>query len=181
MPHAQGKLTRHERRMRDETIAADVFRLLSAEIVGANLRIDELLEGRASYLRKMADEIEEDQGLWDARLIAAIVRMVAADPMRFPDLPWPRPFAILLFKGEPEFEPSVRAAGATPKIARANVRWAFFMLVVEYGVSKNFARELIAKRCDVSTEAVEKALGKNMRKYCDGVLARTIPDPRLKG
>jgi len=149
--------------------------------VGANLRMDELLSGRAKFLQEMADEIEGDQGLWDANLIAAVVRMVAADPMRFPDLPWPRPFAILLFKGEPEFEPTLRSAGATPRIVRANVRWAFFLLVVEYGVSKNFARELIAKRCDVSTEAVEKALGKHLRKYCNGVLAGTIADPRLKG
>jgi len=181
MPHANIKLTRQERRKRDEIVATEVFGLLSDSIVGGSLRIDELMDGRARYLREMADEIEADQGLWDSRLIAAIVRLVAEAPMRFPDLPWPRPFAILLFEGEPDFEPSVRAAGAIPKISRANVRWAFFMLVVEYGVSKNFARELIAKRCDVSTEAIENVLGKHMRKYCDGVLARKIPDPRLKG
>lgn len=181
MPHAKIKLTRQERRKRDESVAAQVFGLLSDKIVGGSLRIDELMDDRASYLRKMADEIEINQGLWDSNLIAAIVRSVAADPMRFPELPWPRPFAILLFEGEPDFEPSVRVAGAIPRISRANVRWAFFMLVVEYGVSKNFARELIAKRCDVSTEAVENALGKHMRKYCDGVLAGRIPDPRLKG
>jgi len=181
MPHAQGKLSRKERRKRDEAVADDVFRLMSESVVGANLRLDELLEGRAKHLRDMADEIEADQVLWSADLVAAIVRMVAADPMRFPDLPWPRPFAVLLFEGEPEFEPLVRAAGATPKISRANVRWAFFLLVVEYGVSRNLARELIANRCSVSTEAVEMALGKHMRKYCNGVLARTIRDPRLKG
>ncbi|ARP82338.1 hypothetical protein CAL12_16955 [Bordetella genomosp. 8] len=154
---------------------------MSDKIVGGCLRIDELMDSRAQHLRKMADEIEADQYLWNPTLIAAIVRMVAAEPMRFPDLPWSRPFAILLFEGEPDFEPPVRSAGAIPKISRANVRWAFFLLVVEYGISKNLARELIAKRCDVSTEAIENALGKHMRKYCDGVLAQKIPDPRLKG
>lgn len=178
MPHDKRKMGRQERRARDEKVADQLFSLMNECIVGGalttSLRDKAISERYAEDVHSIADMLQGSDFLpeEDRQLAVEILRRAATEAaplgidqfdMRFVD----------------EVDSSAKSrAGAKPILARGNVRYAFFLLVVEHGISKNRARELIAARTNVSVEAVKNALGLFMNRFCDDVLAGRAQDPR---
>lgn len=174
-------MSRAERKLRDEEVAQKVFRLMNEGILGAALTVEKRDQGIAAH---HADEVRDIITVLEANpvltpdeqaLALAILRKAAEESA---------PVGVdqfdMTFVEEPQRMSSTKA-GAKPVLARGNVRYAFFLLVVEYGISKNRARELIAEDTGVTVEAVKNCLGPLMNRYCDGVLAGTARDPRMSG
>lgn len=180
MPHAPEGMSRVDRKRRDEGVAQKVFRLMNECILGAALTVEKRDQGIAAHhadeVRDIITVLEVNQVLTpdEQALALAILRKAAEDsaPIGIDQ------FDMTFFE---EQRTSSTKPGAKPVLARGNVRYAFFLLVVEYGISKNRARELIAEDTGVTVEAVKNCLGPLMNRYCDGVLAGTTRDPRMRG
>lgn len=174
-------MTRGQRRSRDEEVASGLFRLMNNLIVGGSLTVEgrdkAVVSRRAADLNDIADSLEASNFLTreDRSLAVDVIRKAAADPATGDTGPFK-----MSFVQEPARDATARR-GAKPILAKDNVRYAFFLLVVEYGVSKNRAGELIAENAGVSTESVKNALGPLTRRFCDAVLAGKARDPRIPG
>lgn len=183
MPHANTRMTRDQRRRRDEEVAHGLFEMMNNKIVGASLRLDDrdraLLNHRSRDLNEIADYVESNEWLVSEQrdLAVCVLREAAANAAAQNDVGGPFRMA---FEGEADHTGGSRP-GTKPILARDNVRFAFFLLVIEWGISKNRARELIAENAGVSVETVKNTLGTVMNAYCDGVRAGRIPDPRRRG